>query len=340
MTQRLRLRWFNPLAVSLVAVAIALAPGQTTRAEAFAALVAAPGYAALDPDQALRRLIDQLPSTTASVFLPGADLNPLVKALLLLESEEGVVPHARHHLRYGMHTVTPVPGGRPLVVSLVWLERYNLGAVRHAEVVDAYGAAQAAPPEAFGPGPHVAYRFAMRPIQGRVADPVAISRRVIPDAEAVSRACLTVGCLESLTAGEASSGVHWRESAGHGTVFARPYPDVRDGVYAPATLVDLLALELGAAQRDGERLSWSGFEQTETLGDGTAFLDLVLDVNLGQESGVDALLRLGAVMDDSVAVIWHRALSLPARVDGEPQLWLWRAFECARGAPGAEGLCP
>jgi len=339
MTHPARPCWLTPFAGLLLGVAFMLPPGQTARAAGFSDLVAAPGYAPVDPDQALERLIDSLPAT-ASIFPPGGDLNPLVKAVLLLESEDGVVPHARFHLRYGVDTVMPAPGASPLVVSLVWVERYNLGAVRHAEVVDAYGAAQAAPLEAFGPGPHVAYRFAMRPIQGRMADPVAISRRVIPDAEAATRTCLTVGCLEPVSASEANAGLYWFESVGSDAVFARPYRDARDGTYAPAAMVDLLALELGAAQLDDGRSYWSGLEQPETVSAGTPFLDLVLDANLAQETNVDAVLRLGQVMDDAVAVIWHRALSVPGGADQASQLLLWQAFECRRGAVSAEGLCP
>ncbi len=291
---------------------------------------------ARDADAVMNRLLDTLPQTS-SIFPPGNELNPLTKAILVLENEEGVVPHARYRIRYALEGRGDGTGGPPVPYSFVEIERYNLGAVFRAELVQSLGEAQTAPPEHFGPGEHVAFRMEFRPIQGRVADLVAISRRVISDGQAQAERCLTGPCLDLASSGEGA--MPWRAHEGHGTGFDRPYEDIRNGVHTPAAMADLLMLANGAARIHDGGLHWTGFEESESVRPGQPFLEIVMDVNLGQDSGVEAVSWYGHLMDDSVAAIWQRAISFPGG-GAAPRLITERAFECARGEPGREGLCP
>jgi len=324
------------MALALVfglAVASAAAPALAGQPPPF---TEAQGYERVDHERALRSLTASLPQT-ASIFPAGGDLNPLTKSMLLLENEEGVVAHARYRIRYGLEGRTGTPGGQAVPFSFVQVDRFNLGNVIHSAVVLSHEEAYTAPAEAFGAGEHVSYRLVLRPVQGRVADPVAIGRQVIADDVAGAMRCLAVSCLELASVGEGAA--HWRDHDGQGTGFDRPYKDIRDGVYTPAAMADLLALEVGGARIDDGRLSWTGFEEPESVRGGQPFMEIVMDVNLAQDVGLEAVLRLGHLMDDSVSVIWKRAMTFSAG-NQAPHLSYSRAFECARGEPGHEGLCP
>ncbi len=306
------------------------------RADQPPAFTDAQGHDAMDAEAVQERLIASMPQT-GSVFLPGSQLNPLTKALLMLENEEGVADHARFRIRYGMETRVLQEGRPPIPHSFVQVDRFNLGEVFREAVAESFGEARTPPAETFGAGEHVSYRFEFRPIQGTTADPVAIARRAISDAEAQDMDCLTLPCLDPGSVGEGASA--WHDHAGDDTSFDRPYEDIRNGVYTPATLMDLLALETGAARLHDGRLTWSGFEESESVQPGEPFMEIIMDVNLAQDYGIESVLRRGQLMDDSVAAIWKRAITFPGGGDA-PMLMLQRAYECARGQPGPEGLCP
>ncbi|HMB09408.1 hypothetical protein, partial [Saliniramus sp.] len=176
-----------------------------------------------------------------------------------------------------------------------------------------------------------------RPIQNRIADPVAMSRQLISDDEARATRCLTLPCLDLASAGDEA--MPWREHEGSGTAFDRPYADIRNGVHTPAAMAELLALESGAARISDGDLRWTGFEQSESVRPGEPFFEIVMDVNLAQDFGIEAVSWYGHLMDDSVAAIWQRAMTF-ADGNAAPQLFMEQAFECARGARGPTGLCP
>jgi len=296
----------------------------------------AEGYAVIDHGAVRDRLFETLPQTSA-IFAPGGRLNPLTQAILMLENEEGVVPHARYRIRYAMEGREDGTGGPPVPYSFVVIDRYNLGTVFREAIAESFGEARTPPPESFSAGEHVSFRMTFRPIQGRTADPVAISRRVISDDEARTTRCLTVPCLDVASAGDEA--MPWREHDGSGTGFDRPYEDIRNGAYTPAAMADLLVLESGAARISEGDLRWTGFEESESVRPGEPFFEIVMDVNLAQDFGIEAISWYGHLMDDSVAAIWQRAMTF-ASGDAAPHLFTERAFECARGTPGPAGLCP
>lgn len=295
----------------------------------------AEGHAAIDHDAVRDRLARTLPQTSTT-FPPGGRLNPLTKAVLVLENEEGVVPHARYHIRYAMEDRDDGTGA-PVPYSFVAIDRYNLGAAFREAAADSAGESRTPSAESFGAGPHVSYRMTFRPIQGRTADPVGMSRTVIAEEDARARRCLTLPCLDLASAGE--DAMPWHAHDGSGTAFARPYEDIRNGVYTPAAMADLLALEAGAARISDGALNWTGFEGSENLRPGAPFFEIVMDVNLAQDFGVEAISWHGHLMDDSVAAIWQRAMTFGGAASA-PQLFMERAFDCARGTPGPTGLCP
>lgn len=295
----------------------------------------AEGYAAIDHGAVRDRLAQTLPQAS-TIFPPGGRLNPLTKAVLVLENEEGVVPHARYHIRYAMEGRDDDTGA-PVPYSFVAIDRYNLGASLREAAADSSGEARTPSAETFGAGPHVSYRMTFRPIQGRTADPVAMSRKVIAEDDARRRRCLTLPCLDLSSAGEEA--MPWRAHDGSGTAFARPYDDIRNGVYTPAAMADLLVLESGAARINDGALNWTGFEGSESRRPGAPFFEIVMDVNLAQDFSVEAISWHGHLMDDSVAAIWQRAMTFGGAASA-PQVFMERAFDCARGTPGPTGLCP
>lgn len=265
------------------------------------------GYEPLDPGAAVDAFRQTLPSDPASVFLPDGDIGPLAKAILMLEANEGVLPRARYRLRYGMAEVALDPPGRTLPMSFVEVTRYNLGPAVRQELARTAGD-RVAPAEHFGVGPHVSYRFAMRPIQGQAADVVGAGRAEIPDAFAEGMRCLGLPCLSLAVIGESTA--EWSEMEPLALDFAPPYEAIRDGVLAPAAAVDLALRELGAAEMSGDRLVWTGFEPRESVGPMEPFAEAVIDVNLGQDVGVDAVFQDDHVMDHAIAAVWQRIASV------------------------------
>lgn len=135
----------------------------------------------------------RFPDAGNSVFHPDADLPAPVRATLLVDAAEGDVHHARYRVRYDL--VPPATdGGEP--VAMVEVVRFNLGPARRADLARQDPGLPLAPPEAFGTGPHVAYRFRMGPVQGMQSSIHLAERRELDDAEAREMSCLGQPCLE------------------------------------------------------------------------------------------------------------------------------------------------
>src|SRR5699024_6706321 len=108
-----------------------------------------------------------------------------------------------------------------------------------------------------------------------------------------------------------------------------PYRSKRDGLVTPAAAIGLLAARFG-------------YEIRERLEPGKPFAPAVIELNLGQEVNLDAALREGALMDDSLRAQWRRVSSMPAGADDMPAIYSARAFECRRGPefPEPGECCP
>src|SRR5699024_8474066 len=205
--------------------------------------------------------------------------------------------------------------------------RFNLGPAIREELVQAHGAEHVAAAAEFGVGPHVSWRLVMRPVMGHQADIVAVSRKEMTDAEARAQTCLGASCLS--TAPAIDPAAPW--SAMEATEFSAdvPYRTERDGLITPSAAMELLAESFSYEMREG-------------VGPARPFAQAVIELDLGQDNGLDAALREGALMDDSLRARWRRVWSMPAAADDGPAVYTARAFECRRGPqfPEPGEYCP
>lgn len=245
----------------------------------------------------------------------------------LNEAIDGVQERARYRLSYGQAMVAAPPAASPLPVSLVQIDRFNLGPEVRKELVEIHGVENVAPPAAFGEGAHVSWRLAMRPLMGHQADIMAASRMEIAAAAAGAETCFGRSCLSTAMVIEDAASWSGMPAAGHDPDAV--YPAERDGLPTPAAVVDMLTNEFG-------------FEAREGVGAFEPFAVIIMELNLGQDATLDAALREAALMDDSVSAVWRRISATPSAPGTIPQLRAAQAFECQRGPAFAEPgkYCP
>lgn len=318
------------LATLLVAVTVLGAAAAQTAGEApeVASLGSAAeaflgtGYAAVDAAELEGALADDLPPTDSAFLLSGS-LSPLAKALLALESRDGTLERARHHVTVSVIQVGPSPAGVPVPVLLVQADRYNLGPAMRDELVAELGEEHVAPVAEFGEGPHVSWRFVMQRVMGQEAAIVAAARTELDDAQAAAAACLGMPCL--LTSGGIEGIAPWHELEPidlAGELEGLAYQAVRDGLASPAALLDL-----AAAQAHFDPYA------SEVTGSDLVVAEFVIEAGLAQSPVVELAFRQGHLLDDSLAAIWQRLVALPAAA-GAPELYAAPAYECRRGDGG------
>ncbi|MDF2094780.1 DUF2259 domain-containing protein [Aquibaculum arenosum] len=212
-------------------------------------------------------LQETLPANPDSVFWPDAELSPLARAALLLEQEEPALPFTRTQFQVETRQLAPEGAGGPSTVTLVRADRFNVGPQRREDLIEELGAEVVAPAAEFGEGPHVEWRFVMRPLQGMRADLVAAGRREVSDAD--QQHCGLQPCHSSLPTSLAQS----QEPELHALQelpFDPPYDAEHQGrLTAPAAL-DLLERLVG--------------EQAAAAPEGL----FVVEQDLGQDSGMEA----------------------------------------------------
>ena len=294
----------------------------------------AQGYKQIDDEEALSTINEKLtPARPDSVFLPSSDLDPFVMAVLMLELHEPLLERVRYRLRYGMVWAELEEGKAPLPLSLVQLDRFNLGPAIRDTVVESMGADHVAPPEEFGVGPHTSWRLITRPIMGHSAMPLAISHQEIGDEKAAAATCFEQSCtsLEAITEeaaqwrGEAKTPVAPEETS---------YEVIRNRVLSPAAATEMLTADLTRNLMS---------EPRESAYDGRPFIELVIETGLGQDSALSAALHDTAMMDDSIKAYWELLQAMPGAQEGELMMHGDTAYECRRGsskfAPPAS-YCP
>lgn len=265
-----------------------------------------PGYRGLDLPALDKAIWSILPNAPDSALAPGAALAPLVKAVLAVQAHDGVLPHARYHLRYGQADVTTQPGRPTERLSLIELRRFNLGPARHRQLQETHGADNVAPLAHFGEGPHVGWRIATRGLRGTQASFVAASRREIgtPESDCMGFHCLMGQGINAHLTG-------WDMQPGQpAPVFSPSYEPAFRGGPSSAAALDMLALENRMAETDGAGdARWNPFEWRESVEPGEPFIDVVIEVGLGQDAGVDVVLRDSELMDTSLETVWHRLVA-------------------------------
>lgn len=309
-------------------VVLLAALGAATVVPAFAGVNAAlrfvseHDYVPVDEDGVWDRINASLPGDPDALFLPAAGLGPIPVALLALQSSEPALERVRYRLRYRMADAGSASGDAPSSYSYVEVVRFNLGPAIRQDLVDAIGEEAVAGAEEFGVGPHVAWRIVTRPVMGNRAIVVAAGRREIEASQAQAEACLGAPCADAVAVIETA--VEW------GDMVAVTDQSVGAGDAAAEAVTLLLGEVDGLEAEAGEG----------SPGDPAWAIEAVVDVNLGQDEGVDAAYRQGGLMDDSVAALWQRLAIFGT--DSVRAAFRANAYECRRGGgfapPG--GLCP
>jgi hypothetical protein len=275
-------------------------------------------YAPMQVETVQAALQAGLEGDPGSVFLPGAGIGPLAKALLMVEAVEGALPHARYRLRYGIVELHEPPGAAPVPVSLVQVDRFNLGPVIHAETAAAHGVASTAPKESFGVGPDVSWRLALRPLRGTTALPVRVARAEIAKPQAEEMDCLGVPCRSAGGIGGFGAGLDWQAAEAPPIDFTAHYQTLRDGVPSPAAVVELLEVMAGAAAMDAGGIRWSGYEPREGVAPGEPFVEVTVQTGLGQDAMIEGALRDDNLMDHLARTAWYRLFAVATGPDQPP----------------------
>lgn len=267
----------------------------------------APGYHEIDTQGLENAIWQLLPHAPDTAMAPGAALSPLVKALLAVQAHDGALPHARYHLRYAQTEVTTQPGRPTALLSLIELRRFNLGPARHRQLQDIHGPENVAPAAEFGEGPHVGWRIITRGLRGTQALIVVAARREIdtPEADCMGFHCLMgQGINEHLTDWE-------MQPSEPAPDFSPSYEAGFRGGPSSAAALDMLALHNRLAEPDGSGdARWNPFEWRESVAPGEPFIDVIIEIGLGQDAGVDVMLRDSELMDTSLETMWYRLVAI------------------------------
>ncbi len=270
--------------------------------------------------EALQMILD---GDEDSVFLPGARLAPLTRSLLKLEALEGRISQARFRIRYGQARVPNQPKAAPLTISLVQIDRFNLGPARQAELEREYGADKVRA-ESFADDEHISWRFLMNPVMGTTAMTSAAARAAIPQAFAETMDCLGTPCTAT-TAAKPATDPDWQDDDTPSLAFQADYATERYGVPSPAALLDLLLIASNAATAN-DHVSWRGYEWREGVNPGTPFVDIVIETGLGQDAHIAGLLRDDHLMDHETRTQWIRLRAVATAPGEAPILNLSRAL--------------
>lgn len=293
------------VAATWLALAVLSAPAVADELDdAIGGFIDANGFVRQDAAAVDERLLSAFRQPTGAMR-PDEGTGPLEKALLLVESIEPGLPRTRTMLRYGQMTI----GERATPYSFVTVERYNLGPATRVLVAEEYGEENTDTPEAFGVGPHVAWRIVTMPLMGQTAALVEVSRREIPEAEAEAADCGGRGCLA--LDGTIDDARAWDDVEMQVTAATAYDPLGADGMTRPARAAAELAIAMGYAEDWDGKAYWTGVEQPEAARGTAPFLFGMIDAGLGQEVSVDAVLGQTLLNDDSVAELWMRRVEVP-----------------------------
>lgn len=230
-------------------------------------------------------------SNPASVRWPDADLDAMSRAVLILDTYEGPLPHARYLIRYSMNVSFEFHEAQHDYVEVT---RFNLGPARRADVLEYVSGEHVAPPSEFGVGPHVTWRFAMSPVMGMRAGLNYASRTEVPDDRAQNMYCLGEPCL-SLTDSE-GPGFGWN---------AHSQPEVEQPPYVDKNQLGSTR-SVRVVEELWESMTENGMDPLEYRRDKPHFLFVISENVSGQDASAMGLAQQTMVMDDSIKEIWTR----------------------------------
>ncbi len=281
------------LAIALIGAVLALTSLTACAGNAVGSFASASGFTEVDPDTLSGDhyyVADRFPNTGASVFMPDADLGAPVRAMLMMQAHEGQLEHSRYLVTYDLHSDPDDPDDTRAQVEIT---RINLGEAFRADAMQGVPVEHQAPPQAFGIGPHVSWRFEMAPIQGMSARVVKAGRRELSDADVATLDCLGAPCAQ-LASSDGPDG-NWmaRDQPAPSADYRAVTIDGPD----PAYVVDqMLAVMVGddgpqpTGPRDRERKPQFTF---------------VVSVNAGgQDVMTTGLGRNAVVFDDAIGTVW------------------------------------
>lgn len=225
--------------------------------------------------------------------VPDAGINAATRALMLLESKEKPLPHARYRIIYRLDNA-PDFGGYPN--AYVEVTRFNLGPAIRADVADSTPkGVPVAPPKHFGLGPSVSWRFVMGWQQGGVAAVIRASRSALSAGQAKAVGCLGTPCM-ALENPRGPAG-EWKQIT---PPSPQPvaYVSEANGVSTAARISELLYRHASAGRAHIEALPMHA---------DTPQLIFVISMNIeGQDHTADGLLHQQLLRDDAVSDIWTR----------------------------------
>ena len=254
--------------------------------------VGAKGFVAVQPEKlegSRYYAATRFPKMGASAFHPDADLPAPVRAMLLMESHEGVLPHVRYLVNYQPTSEAKAPDDTRDFVDIT---RFNLGPAVHADLVGSVPPEHLANVKSFGVGPHVRWRFAMSPQRGMAAGLDAVSRKPLSTQEAAAMDCLGQPCT-TLESAEGPKG-GWKPQK------PTPLPpsfkrSTQEGP-VPAHVVEQLLAMMGEDAQRG--VPYAPNAQR---------LVFVVSANAGgQEQQTTGLARNALVFDDAIGTQWLR----------------------------------
>lgn len=225
----------------------------------------------------------------SSISLPDADLDPITRAVLLVEHLENKLPHTRYQIHYSINTSTEVP---ELKHDYLEINRYNLGPALREDLLLSIPKEHVADPHEFGLGPHVSWRFVMAPTMGMRADLLYASRKEIPSNEAVNTTCFNESCLSLQDPSGPTA--HW---------ISIPPPPLPPQPYTTKNAWGL-SQPAAIAQELGAPLLHEMEDALPYTPDAPHFTFIISHNIAGQEASSAALAVQHIVLDDSIAEIW------------------------------------
>lgn len=259
------------------------------------AFIQAQGYTSVDSGALTgdryysKKIFPGAPDGKEPIHLPDADLDPLTRSILLVESSEVPLPHVRYRITYNMEASADVPEAQQ---SYIEVTRYNIGPARRDDLLKYVPGDQVADAAEFGVGPHVSWRFIMAPIMGMRADLRHASRKEVSDTEARAARCLGEPCLSLADPSGPERG--WKPASS--PPLGQPaYNNTNPaGVAQPArALQDLWASMVS-----------EGMDPLPYTAEKPQFDFVVSSNTSGQDAAISGLARQSVVMDDSVSELW------------------------------------
>lgn len=311
----------TPLVLGALGLGAMLTPAVADEVDdAIAAFISKDGFQSQNVDAVDDKMMP-LYKERPGAMRPDSSVNVFEKALLVTEAMEPSLPRVRYFLRYGQMIQDETP------VSFVTVERYNLGPAIHKSVVEEYGAENADEPEAFGVGPHIAWRIVSIPMMGSESAFLEVARREIPEAEAHARDCGGRGCLSLDVLTDEMQ--RWEEFEPGIDLAKRISVKTDRGAASPSVAIAELLMAAGLTGDASGEIAWYGPEHPEAARGSDPFIFVNIDFDLGQEANVDAMLGQTLLNDDSIAELWYRRMAI-LDMDDMPAYWQSASVERKR----------